>query len=69
MKLKRTINFLLITVGVILGFYATSASKQNTYILVVAIVMLMVGLYRLSKGVPSKNTDESNCNTQQNLKL
>jgi hypothetical protein len=55
---SRTLNFALILIGGIVAVYAESNEKQNTYILLGGIMLLMIGLYRLSKGIPSKNQNE-----------
>ncbi|NOY47041.1 MAG: hypothetical protein GXO84_02295 [Chlorobi bacterium] len=57
---SRTLNFALILIGGIVAVYAESNEKQNTYILLGGIMLLMIGLYRLSKGIPSKNKNEDN---------
>ena len=57
---SRTLNFLMIIVGGIIALYADSGEDQNVYILIGGIFLLMVGLYRLSRGIPSRkiNNDE-----------
>lgn len=55
---SRTLNFLMILVGGIIALYAETGDDQNVYILIGGIFLLMVGLYRLSKGIPSKNAHE-----------
>ena len=57
---SRTLNFALILIGGIVAFYAESDEEQSIYILLGGIMLLMIGLYRLSKGIPSKNEDEDN---------
>jgi hypothetical protein len=57
---SRTLNFALIFVGGIVAIYAESDEEQNMYILLGGIMLLMIGLYRLSKGIPSKNQEEDN---------
>ncbi len=60
MPSSRTINFILILVGGIIALYANSEEDQNMYILLAGIMVLMVGLYRLSRGIPSKTDDSEN---------
>jgi len=36
------------------AFYAQAEEQQNTYILIAGIVLLMLGVYRISRNVPSK---------------
>ncbi len=57
---SRTLNLALILIGGIVAVYAESSEKQNTYILLGGIMLLMIGLYRLSKGISSKNQSEDN---------
>lgn len=52
--MSRYFNFLLIIVGGICAIYAEAGEKQNIYILVFGIMVLMIGLYRLSKQIPDK---------------
>lgn len=58
MKTSRLINFLLILIGGIIAIYAKAGTEQNEYILIGGIVILMIGVYRLSKNIPSKNDSE-----------
>ena len=58
---SRTFNFILIFVGGVIAIYAEPGEGQSTYILLGGIMLLMVGLYRLSKGISSKNhNDDTN---------
>ena len=58
MPSSRTINFILILLGGIVAIYAEASETQNTYILLGGVMLLMIGLYRLSKGIPSKADDK-----------
>jgi disulfide bond formation protein DsbB len=60
MNSSRFINIVLILTGGLIALYAQAEDNQNVYILIGGIVMLMTGLYRLSRGISSKRTDESN---------
>ncbi|GAA3652078.1 hypothetical protein [Flavivirga jejuensis] len=51
-------NYVLIVLGAIVAIYAKSEMKQNEYILILGIIILMVGVYRVSRGVPSKHDRE-----------
>lgn len=51
-------NYILIVLGAIVAIYAKTGTEQNQYILIGGIVLLMVGIYRISKTIPSKNDDE-----------
>ena len=51
---SKTFNFILILVGGIIALYANSEEKQELYILLIGVMILMFGLYRLSRGISSK---------------
>ena len=62
MKIHKSINYLLILIGCIIAIYAQAEEEQNVVVLIVGIVLLMLGVYRISKTIPSKydreNTNE-----------
>ena len=58
MALPKYINYILILIGCIIAIYAQADEQQNTIYLVVGIVVLMFGLFNLSRGIPSKKNDE-----------
>ena len=51
---SRRFNFILIFVGGIIALYANAEEQQEMYILLIGIMILMFGLYRLSRGISSK---------------
>ncbi|RNC87122.1 MAG: hypothetical protein ED556_06770 [Winogradskyella sp.] len=53
-NLSRLINIICIVIGGIIAIYANAEEQQNTYVLIVGIVLLMFGIYRTSRNVPSK---------------
>ena len=55
MDISRTLNFVCILVGGIIAFYAQAQQEQNTYLLIGGIALLMVGVYRTSRNISSKN--------------
>ena len=59
---SRIFNFFLILFGGIVAVYIQSKENQNVYVLLGGIILLMIGLYRLSKGIPDKSEggDEDN---------
>lgn len=59
MKKSRKLNFILILAGGIVAIYAESGEEQNVYLLLGGIFVLMVGLYSLSRGIPSKTISEN----------
>jgi len=54
MDFSRLINFISIVVGGAIAIYAQAEEKQNTYLLIGGIVLLMFGIYRTSRNIPSK---------------
>lgn len=55
----KNLSYIFIVLGALIAFYGESV--KNTIVLVGGIVILMVGVYRLSKKIPSKY-DEDNDN-------
>ena len=59
MKNSRKLNFILILAGGIVAIYAESGEEQNVYLLIGGIFVLMIGLYSLSRRIPSKTINEN----------
>lgn len=62
-------NYILIILGAIIAIYSKAGANQNQYVLIGGIVLLMVGVYRISRNIPSKNADEideGNTNNEDN---
>ncbi len=55
----KYLNYILIVLGSIVAIYAKTGTEQNEYILIGGIVVLMIGVYRISKTIPSKNDDDN----------
>lgn len=57
---KFVILIMLLAIGV--AFYEQTTEDKNVYVMVVAIVIFMMGMMRLSSKTPSKNqhNDEDN---------
>ncbi|SEQ36544.1 hypothetical protein SAMN05421824_1462 [Hyunsoonleella jejuensis] len=56
-------NYSLILLGAIVAMYAKAGEQQNQLLLISGIIILMVGVYRISRTIPSKrdnNQDEEN---------
>lgn len=54
----KYLNYILIIIGAIVAMYAKTGTQQNQYILIGGIVVLMIGVYRLSRTIPSKKNQE-----------
>jgi len=51
---SRILNISCIIIGGVIAIYAQAGKEQNEYVLVIGIVLLMFGIYRISRNVPSK---------------
>lgn len=49
-------------VAIIIAFYEQSKSEKNIYIIIIAIVIFMFGMMRLSAKIPSKNQEKEDEN-------
>lgn len=65
MNKSRLVNIILILTGGLIALYAQAEENQNVYILIGGIVMLMTGLYRLSRGISRKQDEEINNHEQK----
>ena len=54
MNISRLISYICIIVGGVIAIYAQADAKQNTYLLMGGIVLLMLGIYSVSRNIPSK---------------
>ncbi len=54
MNISRIINFICIVAGGAIAIYAQAEEKQNMYLLMGGLVLLMFGIYRISRNIPSK---------------
>ena len=58
-------NYILIILGAAVALYANSEEEQNQYILIGGIVLLMIGVYRVSRTIPSKKEIEDDLNNEE----
>lgn len=54
MKRQQYISYILILIGSITAIYGQSGSEKNLGLLIIGIVILMFGVYRISSQIPSK---------------
>lgn len=52
----------IMIVAIIVALYQQSSNEKNVYIMVVAIVVFMIGMMKLSAKTPSKNQDKEDDN-------
>ena len=64
MLIMKYLNYIFIVLGAVVAIYAKTGTEQNQYILIGGIVILMIGIYRISKTIPSK--DDDNLNNDEN---
>ena len=55
----RNLNYILILVGGGLALYEQSLEEPNQYLLILGLFLLMVGVYRTSKNIPSKSDNDT----------
>ncbi len=67
MNTSRFISLLLIIIGGLVAIYAKAGMDQNQYVLIGGIVILMIGVYRISKNIPSKNDSEAPSDNDETL--
>ncbi len=58
MNISRLINFICIVAGGLVALYAQAQEQQNTYLLMGGLVLLMFGIYRTSRNIPSKHDQQ-----------
>ncbi|QRM90513.1 hypothetical protein FG167_15155 [Lacinutrix sp. WUR7] len=58
MFLSKYLSYILILIGCIVAVYAQAEARQNTWVLVLGIVVLMYGLYRVYSTIPNKKEEE-----------
>lgn len=63
--MSKSINYLLILVGGLIALYAQAGETQNHYLLIGGIVILIMGLYRISRNVSSKSERLDNDQLEQ----
>lgn len=58
MTLNRAITLICLILGAIVAIYAKANEQQNNLVLIAGIVLLMIGVYRISKNISSKQVIE-----------
>lgn len=59
----KYLNYILILIGAIVAIYSKAGGEQNQFVLIGGIIILMLGVYRISKTIRSKSDDEDNSNS------
>ncbi|MFT4806455.1 MAG: uncharacterized membrane protein YidH (DUF202 family) [Psychroserpens sp.] len=56
--MSKKISYFLIAIGGLVAIYAQAKAEQNQLILISGIVILMLGVYNISRNIPSKNDQD-----------
>ncbi|MDB9961450.1 hypothetical protein OAD62_05070 [Oceanihabitans sp.] len=59
MKYSKKIDYLLVVIGCFVAIYARAEEEQNLFVLVLGIVTLMYGLFRISSTIPHKKNKDN----------
>ena len=62
----KYVNYILIIIGAFIAIYAKTGTDQNQYILIGGIVILILGVYRVSRNIPSRHNSENENNSENN---
>jgi uncharacterized membrane protein len=65
MNISKSINYFFIAIGAIVALYAQNQEEQNQMLLIGGIVLLMIGIYRISRHIPDKKEPEDNPQNDQ----
>jgi uncharacterized membrane protein len=61
----KYLNYILILLGAIIAMYSKVEADQNQYVLIMGIIVLMVGVYRIARGIPSKKDNGGDTNNDE----
>ncbi|MGQ7944615.1 hypothetical protein [Flavobacterium sp. WC2509] len=62
--MMKKIVILIMALAIGVAFYEQTSTDKNVYIMVVAVVIFMMGMMRLSSKTPSKNQDNNEDDVQ-----
>jgi putative Mn2+ efflux pump MntP len=60
----KYLNYVLIVIGAFVAMYAKIGTSQNQYMLIGGIVILMIGIYRIARNVPSRDIKKDDDNPE-----
>lgn len=58
--MHKYLSYLFILLGGIVAIYAQAQEEQNSILLIIGIVVLMLGVYTISRKIPSKKDQDEN---------
>ncbi|SHI55411.1 hypothetical protein SAMN05216261_1039 [Algibacter luteus] len=56
--IMKYLNYFLILLGAFVAMYSKTVAGENQFFLIGGIVLLMIGIYRIAKTVPSRNDED-----------
>ena len=62
----KYLNYILILIGAVVAIYSKAGEAQNQFVLIGGIVILMIGVYRISKTIPSKTDAMEDSSNKEN---
>jgi len=65
MNFSKYLNYLLIIIGCFIAIYSQAGEEQDVVVLILGIVILMFGLFRVSSSIPSKREKEQDSQINQ----
>lgn len=60
--MNTKISYIFIVIGAIVAFYGQVVKNENQYLVIGGIVLLMLGIYRLARTIPSKSDKDDHSN-------
>lgn len=66
MIFTKYLDIIFIVFGSSIAIYAQAEEHQNTFVLILGILILMYGIYKLSSKIPSKNNKENDMDDYTN---
>ena len=64
--MPNKLNYLLIIIGAFIAMYAKTGIDQNQFVFLGGIVLLMIGIYRIARTIPSRNDNEDDSSSENN---
>jgi general stress protein CsbA len=55
---SKYLSYILVLIGCFAAVYAQAEAQQSTWVLILGIVVLMFGLYRVYSTIPHKKEEE-----------
>lgn len=62
----KYLNYLLIIVGVVTAMYSNTSDSQHQYGVITGMVLIVIGVYRISKRIPSRRAFDNEDETKNN---